>query len=80
MTCPELRRKWWHRLVIGVALVLATVSAGTVLFVGHDDSQAFWNVFAGPIRGPILVFVTVFFAIFIPYRFFVRIAIGKISS
>ena len=76
MTCPQLRRKWWHRLTIGVALILATLSAGAVVFVTQNDAQGFWNVFGGPI----LVFMTVFFAIFVPYRILVRIAVGKISN
>ena len=80
MTCFELRRKWWHRLIIGWALVLGTLSAGAVAVVTHDNAQSFWNIFGGPIPGPIIVFTTVFFAIFVLYRILIRIVAGNISK
>jgi len=78
MTCFELRRKWWHRVTIGMALLLATLSAGAMGMATRGDRQALWNFFGGPMMGAIVVFLAVFFVIFIPYRILVRVVVGKI--
>ena len=80
MTCPELRRKWWHRVVIGAALLAATVAAGAVVFLVDAGTPAVLNFFGGKTIGAVVAFVAVFFAIFVPYRILVRVVAGKISS
>ena len=80
MTCPELRRKWWHRVVIGVALLLATVTAGAAVILLGDGSPVILDFLGGKVVAAVVVFVAVFFAIFVPYRILVRVVAGKISS
>ena len=79
MTCFELRRKWWHRVTIGMALLLATLAAEAMGMATRPDGQAVWIFFGGPIVGAIAVFVAVFFLIFVPYRILVRAVVGKIA-
>ena len=82
MTCFELRRKWWHRVTIGMALLLATLAAGAMGAMGmatRADGQALWSFFGGPIMGAIVAFVAVFFVIFVPYRILVWVVVGKVA-
>ena len=79
MTCFELRRKWWHRVTIGMALLLATLAAGAMGMATRADGQALWNFFGGPVVGAMVVFVAVFFVIFVPYRILVWVVVGKVA-